>query len=78
MLAVSNIRPHVIQTERPLHATEIAQSLDLDLYDAIATVSGDGLFHEMLNGMAMFGVVWCGSVWRDVHVDVWYVMICTM
>ena len=38
------------QTERPGHAVEIAQSMDLDKYSALVTVSGDGLMHE---------VCWC-------------------
>ena len=33
------------------HAVELIQKLDLSTFDAIATVSGDGLFHEMINGL---------------------------
>ena len=29
---------------------EIAKELPLDKYDAVATMSGDGLIHEVLNG----------------------------
>eukprot|EP00050_Salpingoeca_kvevrii_P001306 m.166882 g.166882 ORF g.166882 m.166882 type:complete len:634 (+) comp10342_c0_seq2:2291-4192(+) len=40
----------VIQTEYAGHAKEIAAGLDVSEHDAIATVSGDGLFHEIING----------------------------
>lgn len=32
------------------HAMEIAENLDIEKYDAIVTVSGDGVIHEVLNG----------------------------
>lgn len=34
------------------HAVEIAQSLDLERYDVVACASGDGLPHEVFNGLA--------------------------
>lgn len=34
------------------HAVDIAQSLDLDMYDVVACASGDGLPHEVFNGLA--------------------------
>lgn len=34
------------------HATEIAEQLDIDAYDAVVCCSGDGLPHEVLNGLA--------------------------
>ncbi|GBE83571.1 ATP-NAD kinase-like domain-containing protein [Sparassis latifolia] len=34
------------------HATEIVKELPLDDFDAIVTVSGDGLIHEVMNGFA--------------------------
>jgi sphingosine kinase len=39
------------QTERAMHAFQIARDLDLGAYDAVVTVSGDGLFHEFINGL---------------------------
>jgi len=36
---------------RQKHAYEIVKSISL-IYDAIITVSGDGLIHEVLNGFA--------------------------
>ncbi|KAJ2920657.1 hypothetical protein H1R20_g16435, partial [Candolleomyces eurysporus] len=41
----------VVQTERRGHAFDYVKTLSLD-YDAIVTVSGDGLIHEVLNGLA--------------------------
>jgi diacylglycerol kinase family enzyme len=38
----------VVQTERPLHATELVQASDAD---AIVVFSGDGGFNEALNGI---------------------------
>ncbi|EXJ71223.1 sphingosine kinase [Cladophialophora psammophila CBS 110553] len=34
------------------HAVEIAEKLDINAFDAIANVSGDGLPHECINGLA--------------------------
>src|SRR6185437_13569884 len=34
------------------HAVEIAEKLDIDKYDVIASCSGDGLPHEVFNGLA--------------------------
>ncbi|EMD38389.1 hypothetical protein CERSUDRAFT_48084 [Gelatoporia subvermispora B] len=39
-------------TTHQLHALEIAKDLRLDRYDAIATMSGDGLVYEVVNGFA--------------------------
>lgn len=36
----------------PQHATALAQSLDLSSQDAIISISGDGIVHELLNGFA--------------------------
>lgn len=41
----------VIDTTRTGHAQEIAKELTLD-FEAVITVSGDGLVHEVLNGFA--------------------------
>ncbi|KAG6874191.1 hypothetical protein C0995_003737 [Termitomyces sp. Mi166 len=41
----------VIHTAHRGHAFDVAKNLALD-YDAIVTVSGDGLIHEVLNGFA--------------------------
>lgn len=39
-------------TTHTKHATEIVRELDLGKYDAIVTMSGDGLIYEVLNGLA--------------------------
>ncbi|CAB4376169.1 unnamed protein product [Rhizophagus irregularis] len=38
-------------TEYSDHAKEIIKDLDLKAYDAIVTVSGDGIIHEVINGL---------------------------
>ena len=40
-----------LDTTHSGHAYEIAKDLSLD-YDAVVSVSGDGLIHEILNGFA--------------------------
>ncbi|KAF9500827.1 hypothetical protein BDN71DRAFT_1381184 [Pleurotus eryngii] len=40
----------VVYTTHSGHAYEIAKTLPLDQFDAIVTVSGDGLVHEVING----------------------------
>ncbi|ORX43556.1 hypothetical protein DM01DRAFT_1340709 [Hesseltinella vesiculosa] len=37
-------------TEHQGHALQIAKEIDVDAYDAIVTVSGDGVIHEVING----------------------------
>ncbi|ETW85853.1 hypothetical protein HETIRDRAFT_311241, partial [Heterobasidion irregulare TC 32-1] len=39
-------------TERRNHAADIAAKLPLDEFDALLTVSGDGMVHEVFNGLA--------------------------
>ncbi|KAG9289871.1 hypothetical protein G9A89_015451 [Geosiphon pyriformis] len=41
----------VIYTERRYHAQEIAQKSDLNGYDALVMISGDGIIHEVINGL---------------------------
>lgn len=42
----------VMYTEHHKHAAEMAARIDLKKYDGIIIVSGDGLIHEFLNGLA--------------------------
>ncbi|KAF5315834.1 hypothetical protein D9611_004729 [Ephemerocybe angulata] len=42
----------VVRTTHHGHAFDYVKDLELDKVDAIATVSGDGLIHEVLNGLA--------------------------
>ncbi|KAI9358828.1 ATP-NAD kinase-like domain-containing protein [Pilaira anomala] len=37
-------------TEHQGHAIQIAKELDINAYDAVVTVSGDGVIHEVMNG----------------------------
>ena len=41
----------LVRTERPWHATEIAEKAVKDGYDVIVTASGDGTANEAINGM---------------------------
>lgn len=45
------ITKHLVTTHHK-HAWEIARDLPLGKYDVVATVSGDGIIHEILNGFA--------------------------
>ncbi|KAN0064849.1 sphinganine kinase lcb4 [Thecaphora frezii] len=45
-------KPNVTFTQYRMHGVEIARDLDVENYDAIAIMSGDGLIHEVLNGFA--------------------------
>lgn len=49
--ACCSILSTVKDTTHHGHAFDIAKALDLN-YDAIVTVSGDGLIHEVMNGFA--------------------------
>lgn len=40
----------VVVTEYGGHAKEIVEKLNVDEFDAIVVFSGDGLFHEAING----------------------------
>ena len=41
----------VIETERAGHAMDIVKEMGHNEYDGIVTVSGDGLIHEVVNGI---------------------------
>ena len=41
----------MMETQYPSHATEIAKQLDIDNFKTIVAVSGDGLFHEIIQGI---------------------------
>lgn len=45
--------PATAATERQGHASDYAKGIPLGAFDAIVTVSGDGLIHEVLNGLAL-------------------------
>ena len=43
---------HIVTTAAAREATTIAQKLNLDHYDAILCIGGDGIVHEVINGLA--------------------------
>jgi hypothetical protein len=48
MAELAGVHLELVETERAKHATEYAQTVDLTNIDAIISVSGDGLFHEII------------------------------
>ncbi|CAG8687571.1 2456_t:CDS:2, partial [Ambispora leptoticha] len=40
-----------IYTEKRYHARDVAKNLNLSAYDAIVMISGDGIIHEVINGL---------------------------
>lgn len=43
---------HVVTTTRAKEALDIAEHLNVDMYDAILCIGGDGVIHEVINGLA--------------------------
>ncbi|KAF1821068.1 uncharacterized protein K489DRAFT_322321 [Dissoconium aciculare CBS 342.82] len=52
VLVAANCQIDVEQTTYRGHAIEIAKNLDIEAYDVVACASGDGLPHEVFNGLA--------------------------
>ncbi len=52
ILAAAHCEYDVERTCYMGHAVEIAENIDIDAYDVIASCSGDGLPHEVFNGLA--------------------------
>lgn len=51
MIREANISYNLIQTERQNHAKELIKEIPLQEWDGIVIVSGDGLLHEVINGL---------------------------
>lgn len=51
MIREANISYNLIQTERQNHARELIREISLSEWDGIIIVSGDGLLHEVINGL---------------------------
>ncbi|XP_035990576.1 sphingosine kinase 2 [Fundulus heteroclitus] len=51
MIREANISYNLIQTERQNHARELIRDIPLSEWDGIIIVSGDGLLHEVINGL---------------------------
>jgi hypothetical protein len=41
----------LVETKNQHHATEVGKNLDVSKYRCAVTISGDGVFHELLNGL---------------------------
>ncbi|KAL2818977.1 ATP-NAD kinase-like domain-containing protein [Aspergillus cavernicola] len=52
VFAAAHCQLDVQETTHGGHATEIAEHIDIDAYDAIVCCSGDGLPYEVFNGLA--------------------------
>ncbi|KAI4810704.1 hypothetical protein KUCAC02_013640 [Chaenocephalus aceratus] len=51
MIREANISYNLIQTERQNHARELIREISLPEWDGIIIISGDGLLHEVINGL---------------------------
>ena len=51
IFSAARCRIEVERTQYRGHAVEIAENLDIDAYDVVAACSGDGLPHEVFNGL---------------------------
>ena len=51
VLKRTHIDADMQETQYGGHATDIGKTLDLAKYDAVVTISGDGLLHELINGL---------------------------
>jgi sphingosine kinase len=51
IFAAARCELDVQRTERQGHGVDIAQELDIDAYDVVACCSGDGIPHEVWNGL---------------------------
>jgi len=50
-LKQQNINPHVVVSQYPGHAMELAKQADLNQYQGIIAVGGDGTLFEIINGL---------------------------
>jgi len=51
LLLASNFKVDVAYTKYPCHAVDIVKNIDINKYDTIACASGDGIPHEVINGL---------------------------
>ena len=51
LLEIAKVKWEKLETQYAGHAAKHVSTLDLKKYDALITISGDGLFYEMLNGI---------------------------
>ncbi|XP_069783172.1 sphingosine kinase 2-like isoform X2 [Narcine bancroftii] len=50
-MSEANISYNLVCTERQNHARDLVQEIELSEWDGIVIVSGDGLMHEVINGL---------------------------
>ncbi|XP_053118010.1 sphingosine kinase 2 isoform X1 [Hemicordylus capensis] len=51
MITEADVSFNLIQTERQNHARELVHGISLAEWDGIVAISGDGLLHEVINGL---------------------------
>lgn len=51
LLLASRCSIEVVYTKYPGHAVEIAEDMNIDKYDTVVCASGDGIPHEVMNGL---------------------------
>ena len=51
LLLASNFNVDIVYTKYACHAVDIAKNMDISKYDTIACASGDGIPHEVINGL---------------------------
>ena len=51
MLERAHIELTVRETEHARHAIDIGKEIQVGEYDVVVTISGDGLVHELINGL---------------------------
>ncbi|RKP33558.1 ATP-NAD kinase-like domain-containing protein, partial [Dimargaris cristalligena] len=72
MFALARIEPELRESSHADFAYEFGQSLDLKQYAAVVTLSGDGLLHQLINGImsrldwqdaikSPIGIIPCGT-----------------
>jgi sphingosine kinase len=51
LIRVTELPFELLETTHAKHAVTVAHSFDFDKYSAIVCISGDGVFHEIINGL---------------------------
>eukprot|EP00040_Diaphanoeca_grandis_P033664 m.206604 g.206604 ORF g.206604 m.206604 type:complete len:663 (-) comp32958_c0_seq2:95-2083(-) len=69
LFELANVELSVVKTQHGKHAEELAQTDDLEEYDGVLLISGDGMVNEVMNGIMSredkyrppIGLIPCGS-----------------